>query len=111
MTDVANLDLLPVVARCDWTTAKSYAKTAPHEYVVRGKTVAIEDFTALATAIKDRGYKARWQAVESKRWITGTYLRIDNYRYWWMGVIINRAPLLDETETQRQAREAHETGQ
>src|SRR4051794_37350767 len=89
-------ELEAAVGRAQWIEAKTYRDKAPHEYVIRGKTITPDDFSVLASAIRDRGYKARWIAVAGKskgKTFTGRYLVIGSHRYWWMGSIINRAPL------------------
>lgn len=96
-----------IVARGTWTEAKTYRDKAPHEYVVRGKTISVDDFSALALAIKDHGYMARWEAVSGRskgRIFKSRYLVIGQHRYWWMSSIINRAPLHAETDMQREDR-------
>src|SRR3954451_21863910 len=90
-------ELLALVARARWQFATTYAKTAPHEYVVRAKHISPEDFASLAVAIRDHGYHAPWVAVRSRNVTKGLYLVIGPHRYWWMRTIINRAPLEDET--------------
>lgn len=77
-----------------WVWAKSYAKTAPHWYVVRNKCVDTERFLEVAEFISLHGQEERfWRAKY-------TYLYYGDFKYWAMGtthadssvaVVINRA--------------------
>lgn len=73
-----------------WTFAKTYAKTAPHEYVVKDKLANEElkrEFEWFAIFIHDHGYQEEfWGKVY-------TYLDIDDKKYWTEEEIINRADL------------------
>jgi len=79
-----------------WIFAKTYAKTAPHEYVVKTKLPSDEmkqEFEWMVVLIREHGYEAEfWGKVH-------TYLDIDGKKYWTMGepleetIILNRADL------------------
>ena len=76
----------------DWVFAKTYAKTAPHEYAVRDKTPSLEDeFVYFVKFIRKHGYKEKFWSK------THTYYDVGEYKYWTMGnpieetTIINRA--------------------
>lgn len=79
-----------------WIFAKTYAKTAPHEYVVKTKLPTEEmkkEFEWMVMLIRERGYEAEfWGKVH-------TYLDIDGKKYWTMGepveetIILNRADI------------------
>lgn len=75
----------------DWITAKSYAKTWPHEYIVRGKDGATEQlFVELAIHIREHGYAGYFFAMKI------TYFDYNGMVYWTQGapipdtIIINR---------------------
>lgn len=76
-----------------WIFAKTYAKTLPHEYVVR-KNVS-RYFNEFVFTIRNRGFKAYFLDREY------TYLRFEDYFYWTMGnpidetIIINRVQIND----------------
>ena len=80
-----------------WGFAKTYADTAPHEYIV--KTDIDEQywkaFEDIVVFIRENGFNATF---ENKTYI---YLIVDEYYYWTMGalvgetVILNRALLLE----------------
>jgi hypothetical protein len=85
------------IASVRWKFAKSYAKTAPHEYTVRnwddGEWTEEQDrdFVRAVEIIRKYGYPERyWSKIH---W----YFAIDGLKYWTMGYplditkIINRA--------------------
>ena len=83
--------LREMVARCEWTFAKSMP-WCPHEYIVRGKCPLTDDeFVHFVDMQRNYGKVERWG-----KYIT-PYLYIDDYKYWTMGapieetIIINRA--------------------
>ncbi|MFC1792717.1 hypothetical protein ACFL3Q_03930 [Planctomycetota bacterium] len=83
----------------NWIFAKTYAKTAPHEYAVRGDAPDLEDnFIYFVNFISMHGYEERfWSKVH-------TYYNIGEYKYWTMGnpidetTIINRAVINSSSE-------------
>ena len=74
------------IASCDWIFAKTYAQTAPHEYIVREKLPADlqADFDWFANLIDHEGYEDKFYDA------TFTYLPIDSKKYWHMENLINR---------------------
>lgn len=83
--------LRSMIARCEWTFAKSMP-WCPHEYIVRGKCPLTEDeFVYFINMQHNYGKVERWG-----KYIT-PYLYVDDYKYWTMGapieetIIINRA--------------------
>jgi hypothetical protein len=90
-------DFRNFVGKFKWTFAKTYAKTAPHEYIVLAK-VGLEhkaDFIKAAQFIRDAGFRAFY--YKSQRF----YFALDDYYYWTMDEnaedtnLINRAKLTD----------------
>jgi hypothetical protein len=77
------------VSSCQWTFAKTYAFTWPHEYTVRGK-VDEGLFIQLVQHIRAHGYEGRFYAKPI------TYFDEDGLVYWTMGspleetTIVNR---------------------
>ena len=78
-----------------WTFAKTYAKTAPHEYIVRGKTVLSDyEFDELVATILEEGFPAYFYSRVYR------YLYIGGFFYWCISeeesiedaIIINRCP-------------------
>ena len=69
-----------------WIFAKTYAKTAPHEYIVRDHLNKKNQqlFDSFAEFIGNNGYRKKYY---SKYF---TYLNIDDKKYWVMENIINR---------------------
>lgn len=83
--------LRSMIARCEWTFAKTMPR-CPHEYIVRGKcTLSEEEFLYFIDMQRDYGKIERWG-----KYIT-PYLYIDDYKYWTMGapveetIVMNRA--------------------
>ena len=83
----------------NWVFAKTYAKTAPHEYTVRGNNPDLEDeFVYFVKFIREHGYKEKfWSKIH-------TYYDVGEYKYWTMGnpidetTIINRAIIKNSRE-------------
>jgi hypothetical protein len=83
--------LREMVARCQWTFAKTMP-WCPHEYIVRGKCpLSEEEFLYFIDMQRNYGKVERWG-----KYIT-PYLYIDDYKYWTMGapveetIVMNRA--------------------
>ncbi len=85
------------VNKFDWTFAKTYANTAPHEYIVLDK-VGLEhreEFIKIARFIREKGFEAYYYSR------AGFYYIIDENYYWTMDEkaedtdLINRAKLSD----------------
>jgi hypothetical protein len=82
-------DLREFVNSAQWTFAKTYAATWPHEYIVRNK-VDESLFIALVTHIRTHGYEAQFYQR------TFTYFDLGEHVYWTMGepldetMIVNR---------------------
>ena len=77
------------VTSCQWTFAKTYASTWPHEYIVRDR-VDEELFLQLVQHIRKYGYEGSFYAKRI------TYFDEDGLVYWTMGsplettTIVNR---------------------
>jgi len=71
------------IERVEWTFARTYAKTWPHEYIVR-QQVDQDLFRELAMHIDVHGYEEYF--YRSKQ----IYFDHDGYTYWHMDNIINR---------------------
>lgn len=92
MEEKVNYDKLrEMIARCEWTFAKSMP-FAPHEYIVRGKCpLTEEEFLYFIDMQRRFGVKEHWGKYYNP------YLYIDDYKYWTMGdpydvtTVINRA--------------------
>ncbi len=73
-----------------WQNAKTYEKTAPHEYTVRKWRPDLdEEFKWFASFIQEAGVVREFWNCKYK------YLHLDGYRYWTMGdyLLINRCPV------------------
>ena len=90
-------DFRNFVSKFKWTFAKTYAATAPHEYIVLGK-VGLEhksDFISIARFIREAGFKAYYFKRQ------GFFYILDEDYYWTMDEnvedtdLINRAKLSD----------------
>ena len=91
MNNDLNYDKLrEMIARCEWTFAKSMP-FAPHEYIVKDKCpLTTEEFEYFVIMQREHGVKERWGKYNNP------YLYIDDYKYWTMG-----APLEDTTVINR----------
>ncbi len=78
-----------------WTFSKTYARTAPHEYVVRENVADDESFDEIVMLIREKGFKCNFWKAEH------IYLELDGKYYWTMGspleetIIINRCESKD----------------
>ncbi len=91
MTEPDYDKLREMIARCQWTFAKTMP-WAPHEYIVRGKCpLADEEFLYFIDMQRRFGVKEHWGKYFNP------YLYIDDYKYWTMGapveetIVMNRA--------------------
>ena len=82
--------LRSMIARCEWTFAKTMS-FAPHEYIVKEKCpLTTDEFEYFVNMQREHGVKERWGKYNNP------YLYIDDYKYWTMG-----APLEDTTVINR----------
>ena len=84
-----NQRLKDFIANQNWTFAKTYAKTWPHEYIVQER-VNNELYLELDNHIDTHGFEGRFYLIRQP------YFNYDGNTYWHMGNIINRC---DENET------------
>jgi hypothetical protein len=85
----------------EWIFAKTMP-TIPHFYVVRGrKGCAEEDWDAMATYIREHGYRAQWTAPNGKLMIN-TYLELGKWKYWVILPVINRERIENSTTVRLQ---------
>jgi hypothetical protein len=87
--------LRALVDRLTWRACKpDYAlKVGRHEYVVRGKTIDDADWLTLTEAVKRHGVRERYLRTKQ----VGRYLKLADFRYWHIQVILNRASLEEGT--------------
>ena len=85
--------LREMIARCEWTFAKTMP-WCPHEYIVRGKCPLSDDeFLYFVNMQRQHGTPEQWWKYKYNH----PYLYIDDYKYWTMGApldetkVINRA--------------------
>ena len=79
-----------------WQNAKTYEKTAPHEYFIDKWNPAL--FAALRDAINTHGVKEKFQLTKTSRVYTYKYLYLGGYRYWNIGAVLNRT-VQDQSHT------------
>ena len=93
-------DIAKFVRTEHWIFAKTYAKTWPHKYLVKGK-VDQELFVTMVRHIRAHGYQGSFYSKPI------TYFDEDGFVYWTMGSpldeedIINRCPKKDSYEYKR----------
>jgi hypothetical protein len=80
--------LLRFVSEESWTFAKTYARTWPHEYLVRGR-VDEALFVELVKHIRTNGYLGRFYSKEI------TYFDEDGLVYWAMGAPIEETTIVN----------------
>ena len=88
-------DIKAFIDKQSWVFAKTYAKKAPHEYIVRGKHNGSDDeFMAMVNYILDNGITMYFWNHPNK------YIFVDGWQYWVMRdseddptTIINRSNL------------------
>ncbi len=86
---VLSVKLKNFIKNQDWTFAKTYADTWPHEYIVQEK-VDNELFLALADHLFKHGYEGPFYEMRQ------IYFEYGSHTYWHMDNIINRC---DSKET------------
>ena len=74
--------LLPRIEDAKWTWAKTYAKWAPHEYIVQQQNYELHK--ALAEVIRVYGHRELFKGKPYR------VLFIGDYKYWHMENILNR---------------------
>ena len=77
----------------EWIFAKTYAKTCPHEYIVKYKTEDKEMFIEFITFIRNEGYAEKW-----KDGVIRKYYNIGGFKYWTMGDPINDTIVLNRVK-------------
>lgn len=83
--------MLEFVNRFKWTFAKTYAKTAPHEYLVLKEI----DWKYEKT-FKDVAKFINKEGLPSKFWgKTYIYYFLDGYKYWTMDEVIEETDLIN----------------
>ena len=84
----------------NWVFAKTYAKTAPHEYAVRGKNPFLEEeFVYFVKFIREHGYKERFWSQKY------TYYDVGEYKYWTMGNPIDETTIINRAVIKRSCEE------
>ena len=94
---LSEADFRSFVHRFTWTFAKTYAETAPHEYVALNKVGGHnkEAFVKAAQFIRDNGFRAMYYTRD------GFYYSLEEHYYWTMDEniadtnLVNRARLSD----------------
>ena len=79
---------LSFVDNSKWIFAKTYAKTWPHEYIVRDQ-VDEDSFVELVEHIRGHGYLGKFYAKDI------TYLDYSNLVYWTMGGRIEETTVIN----------------
>ena len=80
--------LADFVNNTEWTFAKTYAHTWPHEYIVRGR---VDDslFVQLVTHIRTHGYEGKFYRMSI------TYFDEGGMTYWTMGAPIGKTTVIN----------------
>lgn len=88
------MGLVDDIKNQQWTFAKTYADTAPHEYFVYYQNPEL--FTALSQKIVKSGVQ---EAFYRRKF---TYLYLGKYKYWRMDNIMNRTLIDGYTDKQKE---------
>ena len=92
-TDAAFIDAFVTERR--WQFAKTYAKTAPHEYTIRDwkpEKVSQGHFDRFIDLIRQYG-------VIEKFWgKSNTYLYVGDHKYWTMGAPVNETIVINRAD-------------
>lgn len=91
-----NKKLKSFIEKQDWTFAKTYAKTWPHEYIVQEK-VDNELYEVLANHIDTFGYEECFYQTPQ------TYFDYNGFTYWHMENIINRCVIEDTYHVRKES--------
>jgi len=82
------------ISKQSWIFAKTYAKTAPHEYIVKGE-LSSEDqeiFVDFVIYIRENGYTKKFYSKEF------SYYDIDGEKYWTMGAPLEETIILNRDD-------------
>ena len=82
------------IATQEWIFAKTYAKTAPHEYIVRSEKNE-EDFVKAVKFIRSHGFKAKFWRKER------IYYFVDGRFYWTMGSPISKTIIINRCDSEK----------
>lgn len=82
----------------EWTFAKTYAKTAPHEYIVKNRLPREKwtDFECLTKSIFNEGTDKFFYQTPVR------YLIIDNKRYWVMDKTVKTTTLINRCDNNKE---------
>lgn len=90
--DIDIQKLREMIARCEWTFAKTMP-FAPHEYIVKDKCpLTTEEFEYFVSMQREHGVKERWGKYNHP------YLYIDDYKYWTMGAPMEETTVINRTK-------------
>jgi len=87
-------NLRQFVTSCQWTFAKTYAPTWPHEYIVRDR-VDEDLFLQLVQHIRKYGYEGSFYAKRI------TYFDQDGLVYWTMGSPIEKTTIVNRCKKEQ----------
>jgi len=87
---MVNQDLFRRVESQIWKFAKTYAQTAPHEYIVDEWNIKL--FREICHLIDTQGYEEKFYDKPFR------YYNIGEYKYWYCENILNRCPIENRYE-------------
>ena len=86
-----------------WVSAKTYAKFAPHQYVVRHKTISSEVLLVLHAAIVEHGVDETFAIYGHEK--TYKYLHMGEFKYWYMCEDVTQVRILNRVPKEKPAPE------
>lgn len=92
-----------LIESTNWTFAKTYAKTWPHEYIVR-KNVDDNLFIQFVEHIRKYGYQGFFYKNQM------TYFEKDGLIYWTMGAPIEETIIINRTQKENSYEERLKNG-
>lgn len=85
------INLKNFIAQSEWTFAKTYADTWPHEYLVKDR-VDINLFVKLVEYIRKNGYQGKFYNKEIG------YFDYNGKVYWTMGAPVNETTIINRCD-------------
>lgn len=96
-------DIKQLIETTNWTFAKTYAETWPHEYIVR-KNIDDELFVRFVKHIRNYGYKGWFYKKQI------SYFDDNGFVYWTMGAPIEETIIINRTQKENSYEERLKNG-
>lgn len=88
-------EIIEFLEKQEWIFAKTYAKTAPHEYCLKEKVVGSEDdFVKACRYILENGFEGHWYGKYPNK-----YIYANGRVYWTMHPVAEEVILINRSKT------------